>query len=142
MKSKIAIFLSIFAISSQVIFGQSQAFSHQKSSKDIIIHVVGDVHGEKAIKREALPMLKKYFKSGDLNIFNLETAITDANVKEEKEYNFKTDLAFLKALKEIGFNVATVANNHSYDYGLQGFMDTLQSLKAAGSSYVGGGKNS
>jgi poly-gamma-glutamate synthesis protein (capsule biosynthesis protein) len=142
MKSKIAIFLSIFAISSQVIFGQSQALAHKKSNRDIIIHIVGDVHGEKAIKREALPTLKKYFRSGDLNIFNLETAVTDADVKEEKEYNFKTDLAFLKALKEIGFNVATVANNHSYDYGLPGFMDTLQNLKAAGISYVGGGKNS
>lgn len=112
MKSKIAIFLSIFAISSQVILGQSQAFAKQQK-RDIVIHIVGDVHGEKAIKREALPTLKKYFRSGDLNIFNLETAVTDADVKEEKEYNFKTDLAFLKALKEIGFNVATVANNHS-----------------------------
>ena len=85
MKSKIAIFLSIFAISSPFIFDQSQAFSHQQSSKDIISHVVGDVHGEKAIKREALPTLKKYFKSGDLHIYNLETAVTDADVKEEKE---------------------------------------------------------
>ena len=124
-----------------MIFSQSHAFAHQQSSKDIIIHVVGDVHGEKAIKREALPTLKKYFKSGDLNIFNLETAVTDANVKEEKEYNFKTDLAFLKALKEIGFNVATVANNHSYDFGVQGFLDTLQSLDKAKISYVGGGVN-
>ncbi len=141
MKLKIAIFLSIFAISSQLISGQSHAFAKQKK-RDIVIHIVGDVHGEKAINREALPTLKKYFRSGDLNIFNLETAVTDADVKEEKEYNFKTDLAFLKALKEIGFNVATVANNHSYDYGLPGFMDTLQNLNAAGISYVGGGKNS
>lgn len=141
MKLKIAIFLSIFAISSQLISGQSHAFAKQQK-RDIVIHIVGDVHGEKAIKREALPTLKRYFRSGDLNIFNLETAVTDADVKEEKEYNFKTDFAFLKALKEIGFNIATVANNHSYDYGLPGFMDTLQNLNAAGISYVGGGKNS
>lgn len=141
MKSKNAIFLLIIAISSQVIFSSTIAFAKQQE-RDIVLHVVGDVHGEKAIKREALPTLRKYFRSGDLNIFNLETAVTDADVKEEKEYNFKTDLAYLKALKGIGFNIATVANNHSYDYGLPGFIDTLQNLTAAGISYVGGGKNS
>ncbi len=142
MKSKIAILLSIFAITSQIIFTQSPALAHQQSSKDIIIHIVGDVHGEGAIKREALPELKRYFRSGDLNIFNLETAVTDEVIKEEKEYNFKTDVAFLRSLKEIGFNVASVANNHSYDFGLPGFIDTLQNLKAVGISYVGGGRNS
>jgi len=141
MKSKIAIIFSVFAISSQVIFGQSQAFAKQLK-KDIVINIVGDVHGERAIDREALPALKKYFADGDLNIFNLETAVTDHDVKEDKEYNFKTDLQFLASLKSVGFNVASVANNHSYDYGLEGFTDTLANLSKAGISYVGGGGNS
>ena len=85
--------------------------------------------------------MKKYFADGDLNIFNLETAITDEVKKEEKQYNFKTDSAFLKTLKSIGLNVATIANNHSYDFGVQGFLDTLQSLDKAKISYVGGGVN-
>lgn len=131
--------ITAFAIQPLISAPQSQAHQEQK---DVIIHVVGDIHGESAIKREALPTLKKYFRSGDLNIFNLETAITNGVTKEEKEYNFKTDLAFLKALKNIGFNVATVANNHSYDYGQAGFEDTLQNLKKAGIGYVGGGKDS
>jgi poly-gamma-glutamate synthesis protein (capsule biosynthesis protein) len=104
--------------------------------------LVGDVHGESAIKRDAIPALKKYFADGDLNIFNLETAITDHTIKEEKEYNFKADLAFLKTLKRVGFNVASVANNHTYDYGAKGFADTLQNLRSAGITYVGGGVNS
>jgi poly-gamma-glutamate synthesis protein (capsule biosynthesis protein) len=37
--------------------------------------------------------------------------------------------------------VASIANNHSYDYGKQGFLDTLQNLDKAGISYVGGGVN-
>jgi poly-gamma-glutamate capsule biosynthesis protein CapA/YwtB (metallophosphatase superfamily) len=108
---------------------------------DIIINIVGDVHGESAIKREALLPLKKYFADGDLNVFNLETAITEKEKKEEKEYNFKTDENFLKTLKSIGFNVATIANNHSYDFGEGGFLDTLQALDEAKISYVGGGVN-
>lgn len=142
MKIKRTIFLLISVLFTQLIFVVPATQAEQKKVRDIVINVVGDVHGESAIKREALPSLKKYFMSGDLNIFNLETAITDEVVKEEKEYNFKTDLVFLKALQEIGFNVATVANNHSYDYGLPGFLDTLQNLRRAEIDYVGGGRNS
>ncbi len=114
---------------------------HEKTSSDVVINIVGDVHGESAIKRESLAPLKKYFTDGDLNIFNLETAITDEVKKEEKQYNFKTDSAFLASLKSIGLNVATIANNHSYDFGVKGFLDTLQNLEEAKISYVGGGVN-
>jgi poly-gamma-glutamate synthesis protein (capsule biosynthesis protein) len=113
--------------------------SHTRS---VTINIVGDVHGESAIDRKAIPALKKYFADGDLNIFNLETAVTSQSKKEEKEYNFKTDAAFLKSLRAVGFNVASVANNHSYDYGLDGFIDTLQNLRSTGFTYVGGGRNS
>ena len=116
--------------------------TQEKTSPDVVINIVGDVHGESAIKRESLAPLKKYFADGDLNIFNLETAITDEVKKEEKQYNFKTDSAFLANLKYIGLNVATIANNHSYDFGVQGFLDTLQALDKAGIRYVGGGVNS
>ena len=112
-----------------------------KTSSDLVINIVGDVHGESAIEREALVPLKRYFADGDLNIFNLETAITEEVKKEEKQYNFKTDAAFLRTLKSIGFNVATIANNHSYDFGEKGFLDTLNALDKAKISYVGGGVN-
>jgi poly-gamma-glutamate synthesis protein (capsule biosynthesis protein) len=111
-------------------------------SRDVVINVVGDIHGESAIDRTAIPALKRYFADGNLNMFNLETAVTNETMKEVKEYNFKTDLEFLQSLKSVGLNVATVSNNHSYDYGSQGFLDTLQNLTNAGISYVGGGVNS
>ena len=115
-----------------IALSQLQIINSHAAAKDIIINVVGDVHGESAIKQDKIPALKKYFADGDLNIFNLETAITDHTIKEEKEYNFKADLAFLKTLKRVGFNVASVANNHSYDYGAKGFADTLKNLRSAG----------
>lgn len=115
--------------------------SQENSAQDVVINIVGDIHGESAIKRDAIPALKKYFSDGDLNIFNLETAVTDEKTKEEKEYNFKTDLGFLQALRDVGFNVASVANNHSYDFGEQGFLDTLNNLHRADISHVGGGMN-
>lgn len=134
-----ALFLPL-TLSLQIISSPVEASNPQ--NQPIIINVVGDVHGEGAINRKAIPALKQYFADGDLNIFNLETSVTFETKKEEKEYSFKTDVAFLKSLRAVGFNVANVANNHSYDYGLDGFIDTLQNLRSTGFTYVGGGRNS
>jgi poly-gamma-glutamate synthesis protein (capsule biosynthesis protein) len=141
MKFRIAIVLLAIAVS-PLLFDSPSYAGKKIPTKDVIINVVGDVHGEAAIKREAIPALKKYLADGNLNIFNLETAVTNEEKKEDKEYNFKTNLAFLQSLKSAGFNLASVSNNHSYDYGAQGFLDTLQNLDKAGISYVGGGVNS
>jgi poly-gamma-glutamate capsule biosynthesis protein CapA/YwtB (metallophosphatase superfamily) len=140
MKLRAHILISV--ITTLSLLASTSPSSAARKSRDVIINVVGDVHGESAIKKEAIPSLKKYFADGNLNIFNLETAITAETKKEEKEYNFKTDLSFLKTLRSVGFNVATVANNHSYDFGEKGFLDTLQALDKAGIKYVGGGVNS
>lgn len=142
MRSRVALLLSALLTLSACSQPNPNVAKRIETPQDVIINIVGDVHGESAIKREALLPLKKYFADGDLNIFNLETAITDEEKKEVKEYNFKTDATFLKTLKSIGFNVATVANNHSYDYGAQGFLDTINALDKAKISYVGGGVNS
>jgi len=136
---KSTVLIAAVLISSSLITPQAQA---HKSSNEITINIVGDVHGESAIKRGALSSLKRYFVDGNLNIFNLETAVTDKNQREEKQYNFKTQPDFLASLKSIGFNVATIANNHSYDYGNEGFLDTIRNLDKSGIAYVGGGLNS
>ena len=106
MKFRIAIVLLAIAVS-PLLFDSPSYAGKKIPTKDVIINVVGDVHGESAIKRDAIPSLKKYFDDGNLNIFNLETAVTNQSVKEEKQYNFKTNLAFLQTLKSIGLNVAT-----------------------------------
>jgi len=141
MRSRVALLLCALITLSACASTNTEKATPAKESSEVIINIVGDVHGESAIKREALLPLKKYFADGDLNIFNLETAITDEVKKEEKQYNFKTDSAFLKTLKSIGLNVATIANNHSYDFGEKGFLDTLNALDKAKISYVGGGVN-
>ena len=141
MKFRIYSLISLASAVALLLIATPVQAKTEKSTRDVVINIVGDVHGESAIKREALLPLKKYFSDGNLNIFNLETAVTNESKKEEKQYNFKTDLAFLESLKAIGLNVATIANNHSYDFGEKGFLETLQNLDKAKISYVGGGVN-
>ncbi|MBU6264443.1 MAG: hypothetical protein KGM39_06690, partial [Actinomycetales bacterium] len=57
---KVAAFFAIIALSSS--FNSSEAKVRKPTpQKEIVINVVGDVHGESAIKRDALVSLKKYF---------------------------------------------------------------------------------
>ena len=84
MRSRMALLLCALITLSACTSTQSEVVTPAKESSDVIINLVGDVHGESAIQRAAILPLKKYFADGDLNIFNLETAITEEVKKEEK----------------------------------------------------------
>lgn len=77
----------------------------------------------------------------DIELGNLECPITQRGDKQSKKWNFRAKAKNLAALKKAGFGVLNVANNHSYDYGLVGFTDTLRAVKKAGFAIIGGGRN-
>ena len=52
-------------------------------------------------------------------------------------YAFKNPPQFAQYYRAAGFNVLNSANNHSYDYGVQGAADTSAALKAAGITQAG-----
>ena len=133
---------TVFVVVAGLLINPPMFGARDLPQREIVINVVGDVHGESHIQRGAIPALKEFFTDGDLNIFNLETSVTKATEKEDKEYNFKTDPLFLTALKDVGFNIANLANNHTYDFGQKGFIDTIDNLERADITYVGGGLNS
>ncbi len=70
--------------------------------------------------------------NGDLNFMNVETVITDRNdltrdTKGQKgPFNFRTHPAGLRHLVASGFNLISLANNHSMDYGVAGLKETLK----------------
>ena len=60
---------------------------------------------------------------------------------EGKTYTFRADPSSVEILKNMGVDIAGVANNHAFDYGLQAFEDTLTTLADANIPYAGGGWN-
>ena len=87
---------------------------------------------------------------GDLAFINLETVVTDRNDlapegKGKGAFHFRSHPAALKALIDAGFNLFSLANNHSYDYGPQGVEETLYHLAVANAekaiAYAGIGSN-
>jgi len=74
---------------------------------------------------------------------NLEGPLTDDGAAEvDKKYLFRSPPdKVAPALARAGFNVASLANNHSLDYGFQGLEDTRAALEKAGIHAVGAGSN-
>jgi len=74
--------------------------------------------------------------NGDLNFFNLETVVTDRNdlppdLKEQSgPFNFRMHPEGLRHLVGKGFNLVSLANNHSMDYGVGGLKETLRHVGA------------
>lgn len=77
----------------------------------------------------------------DILFGNLECSMTTRGEKQEKTWNFRAPPANLASLKEAGFTILNLANNHTFDFGLQGFQDTLAAVKKAGFLLIGGGKD-
>ncbi|WP_202077403.1 CapA family protein [Caldalkalibacillus salinus] len=84
---------------------------------------------------------RPYFEESDLAMVNLETAMSDRGDAEDKAYAFRTHPDFVKGLDWAGIDLVSVANNHSLDYGVVAFLDTLDELQQHEIGYVGGGVN-
>ena len=77
--------------------------------------------------------LKSLTETDDLTVANLEVVLTDRKLKKEKKkYNFKGPTAYTEILTLGGVECVTIANNHTHDYGDEGYADTKQALDAAG----------
>ena len=118
---------------------------------DIVINFTGDVsfatYVNSYVKKHGIDYpfenVKEIFHADDLTVINFESAITDRKIPEnpKKEYNFRSSSKTPKALKNASVEVVSLANNHSMDFGREGFSDTLKLLEKEGISRLGGGKN-
>lgn len=78
-----------------------------------------------------------YLQGADLVFGNFESTLTNhpysgKNVSRPNVFAFRTPPSYTRLLKEAGFNVLSVANNHSLDFTEQGFEDTIKNIEAAG----------
>lgn len=78
----------------------------------------------------------------DLSIANLELALTTSGTAIDKcGPNLRANPQIMPELNSAGFDVYSVANNHSRDWGNEAFIETLSYIKKSGGKYVGGGEN-
>jgi poly-gamma-glutamate synthesis protein (capsule biosynthesis protein) len=81
-------------------------------------------------------------RSPDLRIINLETAVTTSNdYCKYKGINYRMHPKNIPVLMAAGIDVAVLANNHVIDWGDQGLIETLDTLRSAKIRQAGAGRN-
>ena len=82
--------------------------------------------------------VKKYIKNADLAMANLETTLCGDDVYAYSSYpTFNTPDALADSLKNVGFDLLSTINNHSFDMSSLGVERTLSTLKKKGFDTVG-----
>ena len=73
----------------------------------------------------------------DLLFGNLEGPVSNKGYDVGSAVSFRMDVRALEGLKFAGFDVLSVANNHSGDWGQEAFLDTISNLKESGIVPIG-----
>lgn len=86
-------------------------------------------------------VVAKIFSEDDLSIGNLEGVLTDKNLPTafKKPFSFKGKSIYTNILKSSNIESVNIANNHTRDYGMEGFKDTKKNLENAKINYFGEG---
>jgi len=110
------------------------------------IKAVGDVVPGSNFMKIAMPQnpRKAFFgevegllKGADLLFGNFESTLTDypktrKDTSRKMVFAFRSPPAYASILKEVGFDVMSVANNHSLDFFDAGYKDTIHNLEKGG----------
>lgn len=78
-------------------------------------------------------------KSADITIGNLESALGEGGVPEEKGYTFRAPPQAAPALAMAGFDLLSLANNHAMDYGPELLLDAINAFEQQSIATVGAG---
>ena len=127
--------------------------SYQSSTPaETVIAFGGDVMlsrvvGQQMVKYQdwSWPFIKvsKIFDSADLAAVNLESPFTVGgnHFVPTGSYSFNADPLALAGLKLAGIDIVTLANNHIFNQGRQGIIDTGRTLDTGDIKYVGAGED-
>ncbi|MCM1135465.1 MAG: CapA family protein [Clostridium sp.] len=86
--------------------------------------------------------LLENMRGADVMVINNEFPYTNrGTATEDKKFTFRADTDTVHYLHDIGADVAILANNHIYDFGEIGLLDTLETLEGAEIPGVGAGRN-
>ncbi len=108
-------------------------------AKEISLLFVGDIMLDRSVKESVLKNADGNFsflfqdadfvKNADIAFGNLEGPLSDKGKNLGNLYSFRMYQIAVYSLKEAGFDVLSLANNHIGDWGKEAFEDTVSALK-------------
>ncbi|WP_292520013.1 CapA family protein [Methanoculleus sp.] len=102
------------------------------------LRAVGDVLLWIKNNKEPFARIQHELQQKDLLFGNLETVLSESGTESRKRWVNTTPPEAGKYLKDAGFDIVSLANNHTLDMGREGFENTLAGLETLGIAYVGG----
>lgn len=117
--------------------------------KPITIAFTGDILLDKsvgaAIEQNGVDypfqQVSTILNDADLAAGNLETSVSTRGLAQDKQYTFRSKPETLQGLVNSGYDMVSLANNHTLDFGVDALYDTLDNLKKYNIGYSGAGKN-
>ena len=76
--------------------------------------------------------VKSIFEGDDLTVASLESTLTLSDTRQDRDRALRADPSYADILTQGGIDATDVANDHIYDYGNEGYVDTLANLGNAG----------
>ncbi|GEM_PF-6713658 len=130
--------------------GPVVSWTFSRPREDIIIAAGGDVlfdHLPRANLEQygpdyILSSVLDHLRSADVAFANLECPVGTAGEPiDGKNFTFQGHPDGVEALRRGSIDIVSLANNHTFDYGMEGFLETLQLLRGVGIKYTGAGMN-
>lgn len=98
---------------------------------------VGDIFLKTRNNKLPFEKVKKIFKNKDILFGNLETVLSERGMVAEKAVALYTSPDKADWLKDAGFDILNLANNHIMDLGVEGFNETLDVLNQNKLNFIG-----
>lgn len=140
------VLLVIFAVWA-TLFNPSGSVVNMQPKENVSIAVTGDVmfarNMEGVLSMDSSPFagVSDVISSVDLLLINFENAATTSENAVKGDVPLKCSPDYVPLAKANNLTVAALANNHAFDYGIQGMKDTAENLKANDITPIGAGNS-
>lgn len=105
--------------------------------------LVGDIFVDRPDPAAAVAPAAAALRRYDVRFGNLEAPFSErGRLKRFRPWaNLRGKPEGLRVLPAAGFQIVSLANNHTMDYGVEALLDTIAGLEAHGIQYVGAGRD-
>jgi len=113
------------------------------SHREIVLIAGGDIYINRQEPCTTFNDLLPLLEEKDILFGNLESALFDEELSPVggRVDTLVAQQKMLKGLISAGFDVVSLANNHTTDFGPSGLVKTMNLLESNGIQYVGAGRN-
>ncbi len=108
---------------------------------DLAMHGIYDRHAAEGRADGVLAGPSTAFEEADVVFGNIECVLSEAGEPRSDKLCLRGSTVYAGVLRAAGFDVVSAANNHSFDFGPEGFGRMAEALRLAGIESIGAGRN-